>query len=132
MESDVAGSTSSVARGRRYEEEAARYLRGAGYRILARNYRFGRREVDLVAEADGIVVFVEVKGRRSSDLGHPLSAITARKRRDVEIAARGWIRSNPVAGGIRFDAVSVEARGEDPGGWCITHVADAWRPGVDG
>lgn len=131
MATDRERTSTPVTTGRRFEEAAARHLRARGYRILARNYRFGRREVDLVAEREGVVVFVEVKGRSRSDCGHPLTAITRRKRRDVEVAARAWLRGNPDFAGVRFDAVSIEAGGEDSRGWCITHVEDAWRPGLD-
>jgi putative endonuclease len=130
MSSHRVRTATTVAAGRRFEDAAADHLRARGYRLLARNYRFGRREIDLIADADGVVVFVEVKGRRRSDHGHPLAAITRRKRRDVEEAARAWMRENPGFSGARFDAISVEADGEDPRGWCITHVEDAWRPGL--
>jgi putative endonuclease len=118
-----------VALGRRFEAAAARYLREAGYRILAQNLRHGHREVDLVVERNGVVAFVEVKGRTGDGCGHPLEAVTHRKRREVEAVARWWIRQRPPALGYRFDAVSVEARGLDGRTWGITHLPDAWRPG---
>lgn len=123
------GSESSVARGRRFESAAADHLTRAGYRILARNLRRGHGEVDLVAERDGIVVFVEVKGRTGRECGHPLEAITRRKRREVEAVARRWARENCPARGYRFDAIAVEPQGQNGDSWCITHVPDAWRPG---
>lgn len=126
------GNESTATRGRRFEDAAAGFLRQAGYRILARNVRHRRGEVDLVAERDGVVAFVEVKGRSGPECGHPLEAVTPAKRREVEAVARWWIRTNPPAGGYRFDAVAVEVVGQDRRRWCITHLPDAWRPGAGG
>lgn len=123
-------------RGREGEALAARYLETRGWRVLDRNWRDGPRELDLVAEREGVLAFVEVKTRGDGSWGHPLDALTPRKRREVERAARAWLRrkqgtpraavGRPPAQ-IRFDAVVVrlEATGE-PG---IHHVPDAWRPG---
>lgn len=119
-----------VARGRRFEEEAARYLRARGLRILARNVRFGAREVDLVALDGDTVCFVEVKGRSGVGAGHPLEAVTPRKRREVETVARWWVRTHPPARAYRFDVVSVEASGPGLPRWRIEHLPDAWRPGM--
>ena len=120
---------SAVARGRRFEDAAAADLAARGYRVLGRNVRFGHKEVDLVVEREGVVAFVEVKGRYGSRSGHPLDAVTPGKRREVEAVARWWVRTHPPAAGYRFDAVAVEARDHDPSGWEITHIPDAWRPG---
>ena len=118
-----------MARGRRFEDAAAAWLSERGYRVLGRNVRFGHKEVDLVVERDGIVAFVEVKGRCGLRAGHPLEAVTRGKRREVEAVARWWIRTHQRAIAYRFDAVAVEARDDDPSGWKIAHVPDAWRPG---
>lgn len=120
---------SAVARGRRFEEAAAERLVAHGYRILGRNVRFGHGEVDLVVEREGVVAFVEVKGRYGPRSGHPLEAVTPGKRREVEAVARWWVRTHPPAVGYRFDAVAVEARHHDPTTWEVTHIPDAWRPG---
>ena len=129
---DITGET-TVARGRRFEALAAEALEGRGYRVLARTVRHGPRDLDLVVEGpEGVVAFVEVKGRTGSCWGHPLESIHRRKRRDVEAVARWWIRTAPPAPGYRFDAVAVEPTGEPSRPWRILHLADAWRPGADG
>jgi putative endonuclease len=119
-------STSGPGReGERGEAAAAAYLRGRGWRILARNWRFGHKEIDLVAERWDVVAFVEVKSRKRGSLGHPLEAITVGKRRDLVTAARGWIARHGRPGqSFRFDAVYV-LRG--PRGRVLEHVPDAWR-----
>ena len=58
---------------------AARYLCTHDYTILARNYRTPFGEVDLIAQKDGVLVYVEVKYRSSNDYGDPLEAVDRRK-----------------------------------------------------
>lgn len=113
--------------GRRYEALAARWLEERGWRVLARNWRDGPRELDLVVGRADVVAFVEVKARRDRAYGHPLEAITRRKRREVETAARAWLRAHPQPGRtLRFDAVAVLAEpGRPPR---IEQVPDAWWP----
>lgn len=95
----------TVRRGRRFEALAEAFLHERGWRVLERNVRFLRKEIDLVVEKDGIVAFVEVKGRNGPAFGHPLDAITRRKRQAIFVAARGWIaRSDFRARSYRFDA----------------------------
>ena len=112
--------------GRRGEELAAQYLVQRGWRVLARNYRAGPREIDIVAARDDVVAFVEVKTRTTSSGGTTLEPIRRLKRRAVVAAARRWIHENGRRGcAYRFDAVGVELKG---GRVVIEHVPDAWRP----
>lgn len=112
--------------GRRGEALAAEYLTARGWRVLARNYRAGPKEIDLVAARGGVVAFVEVKTRATATGGTVLESIRALKRRAVVTAARRWILENGKRGSVyRFDAVGVELLGERI---VINHVPDAWRP----
>lgn len=113
--------------GRGFEQAAARHLEARGWRVLARNVRWRRKEVDLVVRRDEVVAFVEVKGRTGRECGHPLEAVTRRKRREVESVARWWVERHGAPGLVyRFDAVAVE-QGPD-GRLRMHHVPDAWRP----
>ncbi|MEK9502266.1 YraN family protein [Gaopeijia maritima] len=115
--------------GRRFETLAARWLEERGWTVLDRNVRFQRREIDLVVRRGGTVAFVEVKGRRSDDRGHPLEAVTARKRREIEAVARWWVAHHGVGEReFRFDAVAVRAVGRS-GRVAIEHVEGAWIMG---
>jgi putative endonuclease len=115
----------TVRRGRRFEALAEAFLNERGWRVLERNARFLRKEIDLVVEKDGLVAFVEVKGRSGPAFGHPLEAITRRKRQAISIAARGWIaRSDFRARAYRFDAVSVRLMPD--GSFDLEHVEGAW------
>jgi putative endonuclease len=112
--------------GRLCEETAASHLVRAGWRIIARNYRFGHREIDIIARRGRVVAFVEVKGRRTAEWGHPLEAVTARKRREIERVAAQWVARFGRTGLVyRFDAIAVvRIVGEHAS---IEHVEDAWR-----
>jgi putative endonuclease len=116
-----------TALGRWGEELAAEHLRDRGWTILSRNYRSGRKEIDLVASRGGVVAFVEVKTRSSRGCGTGLEAITPAKRRQLECAAEGWVSVHGDGDTtFRFDAVSVV---REPGGTArLAHLEDAWRP----
>lgn len=113
--------------GARGEELAVRALRSAGLEILDRNWRSGRRELDVVAREGDVVAFVEVKARSAGPQA-PLEAIGRRKRRDVRRAAESWIHAHPGVGReFRFDAVAVRV-GPD-GSPEVEHVRDAFFAG---
>lgn len=113
----------------RGEDLAARHLRRAGLEILDRNWRAGRREIDIVAREGDVVVFAEVKTRGAGPQS-PLEAIGPRKRRELRRAAGRWIAAHPGIGReFRFDAVGVRIR---PGGVPeVDHVRAAFT-GDDG
>jgi putative endonuclease len=72
------------------------------------------------------VAFVEVKGRAGPGFGHPLEAITWKKRREIAAVAQWWIQRFGEPGVCyRFDAVAVEPAQD--GGFSVQHVEDAWR-----
>lgn len=114
--------------GRNGETLAARMLQRHGWRILDRNYRAGRREIDLVARRGRTVAFIEVKTRAGTGFGDPLEAVTARKRTEISRVARDWIARRGRPGDeYRFDAIAIVwERGARPR---VRHVEDAWRLG---
>jgi putative endonuclease len=96
--------------GRNAEEAAARALRSAGYRVLARNCRTPFGEIDIVAERRGALVFVEVKARRPGGCaGTPEEALTRPKVRRVARAAAHVASSKGMSGSPReFLGVAVD------------------------
>lgn len=112
--------------GDRGEQLAADHLVRAGWTVLSRNFRLGRKEIDLVARRGEVVAFVEVKTRAGLGYGHPLEAITAKKRREIHQVAAAWIDRHGKPGDVyRFDAVAILLpSGGEPR---IEHVEDAWR-----
>lgn len=109
------------------EELAAKHLERAGWSILARNFRFGRNEIDLIAERAGVVAFVEVKSRSSGRFGHPLESIGNGKREAIRRAAAGWLSEGRVsARAYRFDAISVQRQHSSSSEPLLQHVEAAW------
>lgn len=110
------------------EALAARRLEAEGWTVLARNYRLGRREIDLVVGCGASLAFVEVKTRTGSGFGGPESAVDWRKRAEIESVARAWLAGHPCGdAAVRFDVVAIEVDKE--GRLCrYEHIEDAWRP----
>jgi putative endonuclease len=97
--------------------------------VLARNYHFGRREVDLVVRRDDVIAFVEVKTRAGDGYGAPAEAVTALKRREIETVALQFLVSEGLHDvGVRFDVISIVVD-RDTGSVELEHIEDAWRPG---
>jgi putative endonuclease len=72
------------------EQKAVDYLVEQGFTILERNYRAGHGEIDIVAQENGYLVFVEVKTCRSSSFGEPETWVTPRKQKRMISAARKY------------------------------------------
>jgi putative endonuclease len=106
------------------EDAAVALLRAGGYRIVARNHRCPRGEIDVIAEKGDLLVFVEVRTRATSAFGGPEETVGARKQRRVIAAARDYLaqRRGP-AKAARFDVIAVV---DGPGGPCLTHFENAF------
>jgi putative endonuclease len=91
------------------ERVAVRHLEDAGYAVLARNWRSRAGELDVVATRDGVVVFVEVKTRRSGAYGPPALAVTPLKAARLRLLAAEWLTATSFGTSVpvRFDVVSV-------------------------
>ncbi|HEY5658265.1 MAG TPA: YraN family protein [Myxococcota bacterium] len=110
------------------EARAAAHLVGRGYRILARNVRADGVEIDLVAECAGLVIFVEVKARRSRAQGPPEAAVDARKQARLARGAAAWLRGAPRHyRRARFDVIGCEL--DRDGRWHLTHWEGAFDAG---
>jgi putative endonuclease len=107
------------------EARAANHLAGRGYRIVGRNVRAAGVEIDLVARRGAVVVFVEVKTRRSRAQGAPELAVDARKQARLARGAAAWLREHPqLARSARFDVIACEV--DAHGGWWIRHLEGAF------
>ena len=98
----------AAGRGRAGEDAAEAALRKFGWRILARNWRQGRHELDLVCEDGDELVFVEVRTRAEGGLVSPAESVTLAKRRSLIRAARAYLAANRAWDrACRFDLVCV-------------------------
>jgi putative endonuclease len=103
----VAEAASTAARGRAGEDAAAAWLGERGWRIIARNVRSRRGEVDLVAERGDLLAFVEVKAWRTRGAADLEYAVGKAKQRRLRDAARLFLARRPDLAGrrARFDVV---------------------------
>ncbi len=106
------------------EHIAVRFLAKQGFEIIERNYRFERSEVDIVARDGHVLVFVEVKSRRSKNFGEPEDAVTERKRKHLLKVAEGYLYEHKIENvECRFDVLSIFFHG---GGTDIKHIKNAF------
>jgi putative endonuclease len=106
------------------EELAVRYLIKKKYHILARNWRDRGGELDIVARDGGTTVFVEVKTRTSDTFALPIDSVGFEKQRKLRRLADRYIARNDVADcEVRFDVISIVARGTKPE---IEHLENAF------
>ncbi len=95
-------------KGRLGEDLAARFLEGKGYRIIERNYRYDRGEIDIIAQEGKDLVFVEVKLRETEAFGTPEESITPFKEEQLKKVAEGYLfEHNLEDQACRFDVVAI-------------------------
>lgn len=104
------------------ETVAAGYLEERGYSVIARNFRTPYGEIDIVAEKDGFIIFVEVKTRTSSSLGPPEISVTPRKQKHMLAAAEHYAQENEIDY-WQIDVIAVEGKPGTRSG--ITHFENA-------
>ena len=111
------------------ERFAADYLAKKGYRILERNYRYHRNEIDIIARHQKTLCFIEVKTRSSHEKGHPADAVTTIKQREIIKAAKAFLAfSGEEATDCRFDVIAVLAESAENNlitSFLIEHYIDA-------
>jgi len=113
-----------ICLGKTGEDSATALLHQSGMCILARNWRKGRLELDIVCRDKDTIVFVEVKTRRAFGLSTPADAITPAKRRMVARAAQAWLAANKAWHlPCRFDVVCVVHNGQT---FCAEHYQNAF------
>jgi putative endonuclease len=116
--------------GREGEQLAADYLVKKGYRIIERNYRFHRNEIDIIARHGHTLCFVEVKTRLSSAKGHPAEAVTLQKQHEIIKAARAYLAlCADGEGDCRFDVVAIRVQDMEQqriSSFAIDHFPDAF------
>ena len=90
------------------EDHACDFLKNQGCKILERNFRASRGEIDIIARLGKIVLFIEVKTRTSSDFAQPWEAVGFRKRKNLKLAAKTYVAEQAfLAEEYRFDVLSI-------------------------
>lgn len=113
--------------GRQGEQVAAEFLKQKGYAICARNFRVSLGEIDIIAKADDVLAFVEVKTRRGCRYGTPAQAVNYYKQRKIIQTAKCFLRQHHLEDECRcrFDVLEVYAL---PGNkWQVHHLPGAFE-----
>ena len=111
------------------EECAVTFLEHNGYKILFKNFRIKRIEIDIIAEYDDIIIFVEVKTRSSNKFGTPAEAVEIHKQRKIILAAKMFLQKNKIFDRCcRFDVIEVFSNyNVNQDQWHINHIENAFE-----
>jgi putative endonuclease len=114
--------------GRDGESAALTFLKKKGYRILEKNFRSKVGELDIIAEQDGVIVFVEVKARTDHEFGHPFNALTPAKQRKIIQTAQSFLaRKRLSEKPMRFDVVALTSDAGSNDSWKIELLQNAFQ-----
>lgn len=101
-----------IVTGKKGESVAADYLKKNGYEILGKNFRCPLGEIDMIARDQEGLVFIEVKTRRSEDLGYPEEAVDMKKQKKISQLAAYYLRTKDLTNvQARFDVVAITMSG---------------------
>jgi putative endonuclease len=93
--------------GKEGEQLAVDYLIKQGYRIMYRNYRYLKAEIDIIAQKEGILAIVEVRSRSSDFLENIADTVTPKKIELLVMAADHYVTENDVDVDVRFDIITI-------------------------
>jgi putative endonuclease len=110
--------------GKLAEELAESFLVEKNYKILAKNYRYLKAEIDIIAQFENQIVIVEVKARATDAFMLPQEAINKKKIRLIVSAANEFLETNNIELETRFDVISVLP--SEKGKLEITHIENAF------
>lgn len=90
------------------EQKARAFLEHKGYRVLEQNYRIRGGEIDLICLKEGVLSFVEVKARSTTDFGNPQDFVDEKKKKRIEKTANHYLTTKrPDYETLRFDVVEI-------------------------
>lgn len=99
---------------------AQEFLKSKNYQILFTNWQHKHSEIDIIAQDDKVIVFVEVKTRTNLSFGNPENFVNEQKMKKMQEAAEAYIEQFDWHGELRFDIISIEKNNK------ITHFEDAF------
>lgn len=113
--------------GRVGENLAAKYLESQGYKIIVQNFRIRSAEIDIIAEIDGTIIFVEVKTRSNTRHGLAAEAVNVRKQKKIIEAASVFLQDEKYFdSACRFDVIEIYSAGKN---FEINHIENAFEVG---
>jgi len=111
--------------GKKAEDLAVKYLLKNGYKILVKNFRFQKAEIDIIAEKDNLIIITEVKARSTDAFMLPQEAVTKRKIKLIVSAANHYLEEFNKNQEVRFDIISVLP--DEKKNLIIEHIVDAFE-----
>lgn len=111
--------------GKKAEDLAAEFLLKNGYKILTRNFRYQKAEIDIITEKDSLIVIVEVKARSTDAFNLPQEAVNKRKIKLLVSAADHYLEEFNKNLEVRFDIISVLP--DEKGNLSIEHIINAFE-----
>lgn len=109
--------------GKKGEQLAVDYLLKNGYKIIERNYRFDKAEVDVIARKKDVLAIVEVKTRSTSNFGSPEEFVTPKQMQRLVKAVDEYVVVNDLDVEVRFDIVAIVKENK---GFKIDHLENAF------
>jgi putative endonuclease len=107
------------------EEIAVSYLIKNGYTIIERNFRFGHGEIDIIAKKNGVLIFIEVKTRRSLEFGEPEYAVTMPKQNQIRKIASAYLYEKEIKDqDCRLDVIAILF--EKNNKYTLNHIENAF------
>ncbi|SHE53814.1 YraN family protein [Chryseobacterium vrystaatense] len=107
------------------EDLAAEYLQKKGYKVLTRNFRFQKAEIDIIAEKENLIIIIEVKARSTDAFMLPQEAVTKTKIKSIVSAANHYLEEFNRNNEVRFDIISVLP--DEMKKLTIDHITDAFE-----
>lgn len=107
------------------EKMAVNHLEQNGYMIVEKNWRFGKAEIDIIAQKDGMLAIVEVKTRTTDWFGNPQEFVTPKKRKLLIGAANEYVIKNNLDTETRFDIIAIVINKQTTS---LEHIEDAFYP----
>ena len=106
------------------EDTATHYLEKMKYKILKRNYRNRRGEIDIIAYFNNTLVIIEVKARSNNKVGYPIDAVNARKVKRIKECTRYYLYKEKMQfSEIRFDVIEIYQIKEH---YVVNHIKNAF------
>lgn len=109
--------------GKKGEDLAVEFLERDGYRVLHRNFRYKKSEIDIICSREGLLIFVEVKSRSSKAFGQPETFVSKSQEQSILQAAEAYVLAENWQEDIRFDIIAIYKK---EGVQEIEHFQDAF------
>jgi putative endonuclease len=111
--------------GKKAEDLAVEFLQNNGYKILVRNFRYQKAEIDIITEKNSLIIVIEVKARSTDAFMLPQEAVNKRKIALIVAAANHYLEEFNKDMEVRFDIISVLP--DEKGKLVIEHITDAFE-----